>query len=449
MRFKTIFCLFLAFTAACRQGSHSDIQAKQTANQIKKAFLHAWQGYESFAWGYDELQPLSKTGNNRYANSLYMTPVDALDTMILMGLEKEAEKTEQLIIENLSFDHDMSVQVSEINVSVLGGLLSAFQMTGNNHFLKLAEDLAIRLLPAFRSFTGMPYRFVNLKTGAVHGKISNPAEIGTMILEFGVLSKLTGKPVYFDKTKKALLAVYDRRSDLDLVGSAIDVETGEWTRTTSHISAAIDSYYEYVLKGYLFFDDPDLEAIWRHHIAAIHAHLADEHDGELWYKHIDMNTGHEIAPHFGALDAFFPAGLALSGDLDRAQKLQDSCFKMWLLHGLEPKRLNYRAMQVVEPEYHLYSEIMESAYVLYHYTQNPVYQRMAKTMFDSVVHYCKTDAGFAALSSVVTKEKENRLPSRFLAESCKYLYLCFASPEILDFDNVIFNTKAHPLTRSW
>ena len=449
MRFKIVICLLLAFMAACRQGSHSDIQATETANQIKKAFQHAWQGYESFAWGDDELQPLSKTGKNRYAESLCWTPVDALDTMILMGLAEEAKKAEQLIVENLSFDHDMSVQVSEINVSILGGLLSAYQMSGNNHFLHLAEDLAIRLLPAFRSATGMPYRFVNLKTGTVHGKLSNPAEIGTLVLEFGVLSKLTGKPVYFDKTKKAMLAVFDRRSDLDLVGSAIDVETGEWTHTTSHISAAIDSYYEYALKGYLFFDDPDLEAIWRHHIAAIHTHLADESEGQLWYKHIDMNTGHEIAPHFGALDAFFPAVLALSGDLQRAQRLQDSCFKMWLLQGLEPKTLNYRAMQIVEPEYHLFSNSMESAYVLYHYTQNPVYQRMAKTMFDSLVYYCKTDAGFAALSSVVTKEKQNRLPSRFLAETCKYLYLLFASPEILDFKKVIFNTKAHPLTRSW
>ena len=81
----------------------------------------------------------------------------------------------------------------------------------------------------------MPYRFVNLRTGKTSGAKSNPAEIGTLILEFGTLSKLTNKPVYFDKAKNALVQLYKRRSKIGLVGEEIDVETGEWTsrRATS------------------------------------------------------------------------------------------------------------------------------------------------------------------------------------------------------------------------
>ncbi len=79
---------------------------------------------------------------------------------------------------------------------MLGGLLSAYQMTGDARLLRLAEDLGTRLLPAFDSPTGMPYMYVNLKTGRTRGARSNPAEIGTLVLEFGTLSKLTGKPVF-------------------------------------------------------------------------------------------------------------------------------------------------------------------------------------------------------------------------------------------------------------
>ena len=110
--------------------------------------------------------------------------------------------------------------------------------------IALATDLGRRMLPAFDSPTGMPYRFVNLKTGATTGAESNPAEIGTLILEFGTLAKLTKEPVFFDKPRRALTALYARRSPVTgLVGQSINVDTGVWTSPTSHIGGGIDSYY--------------------------------------------------------------------------------------------------------------------------------------------------------------------------------------------------------------
>jgi hypothetical protein len=53
------------------------------------------------------------------------------------------------------------------------------------------------------------------------------------------------------------------------------------------------------------------------------------------------------------------------------------------------------------------------------------------------------------LKSVVTKEKGDLMPSYFLAEALKYLYLLFAPDDRLDFDRVVFNTEAHPLRRTW
>src|ERR1700757_4118745 len=227
----------------------------ELAARVRQEFLHAWNGYKQYAWGHDELKPLSKSYRDWYSASLYMTPVDAFDTMIVMGLNDEAEKTREFIAKNLSFDQDISVKNFEITIRMLGGLLSSYQLTGDKRLLALAENLGNRLLPVFDSPTGMPYVNVNLKTGAVSGEETNPAEVGTLLIEFGTLSKLVGKPIYYGKAKRALVELYNRRSPIGLVGSSINVETGAWTDPASHVSGGIDSYYEYLLKCSILFDD--------------------------------------------------------------------------------------------------------------------------------------------------------------------------------------------------
>src|ERR1051326_8201507 len=236
-------------------------QAAQTpspgpmALQVRSEFLYAGNPYKQYAWGHDELKPLTQGYHDWYSHTLLMTPVDALDTMILMGLKDEADKTREFIVKNLSFDQDIEVKNFEITIRLLGGLLSSYQLTGDERLLELAENLGNRLLPVFNSPTGMPYMFVNLKTGKTRGAESNPAEIGTLLLEFGTLSKLSGKPIYYEKAKRAVTELYSRRSAIGLVGSSINVETGKWIDTTSHISGGIDSYYEYLLKSWLVFDE--------------------------------------------------------------------------------------------------------------------------------------------------------------------------------------------------
>jgi mannosidase alpha-like ER degradation enhancer 2 len=145
------------------------------------------------------------------------------------------------------------------------------------------------------------------------------------------------------------------------------------------------------------------------------------------------------------LDAFFPALLAFSGQLDRAKRLQDSSFKMWNLHGIEPEVLDYKTMTVKDARYALRPEIVESAYYLYHITNDPKYRVMGRSLFKDFVKYCRADNGYAALVSVVTKEKKDSMESFVFAETFKYFYLLFAPPETLDFEHVVFNTEAHPL----
>ena len=424
-------------------------QNSKLAAEVRAEFLHAWNGYKKYAWGHDDLKPLSKTHHDWYPQPLLMTAVDSLDTMILMGMDEEAAATKQYILDNLSFDKDIEVQNFEITIRLLGGLLTNYQLTGDKRFLNLAEDLGKRLLPVFESPTGLPYRYVNLKTGKVSKPVSNPAETGTLIVEFGVLSKLTGNPIFFEKAKRALVETYNRRSKIGLVGTWINVETGQWTDTDSHISGAIDSYYEYLFKCSLLFADQDCKRMWTSSISAINKYLRDEFDSELWYGHADMNTGARRATTYGALDAFFPAVLALSGDMKRAQRLQDSSFRMWNHAGIEPEEFDYRARKIVSAGYPLRPEIVESTYYLYHFTKDTKYQIMGEKLWRDFVKHCRTDEAYAALKNVETKEKADSMQSFLFAETFKYFYLLFSPPSTLDFNRVVFNTEAHPIRKTW
>jgi mannosidase alpha-like ER degradation enhancer 2 len=450
-RWLVVFILLLqTATPSFAQPNRPDLQ-----KQVRTEFLHAWNGYKKYAWGHDDLKPLTRTYHDWHAEPLLMTPVDALDTMILMGLKDEADKTREYIATHLSFDKDFDVQNFEITIRLLGGLLSSYQMTGDKRLLNLAEDLGNRLLPVFESPTGLPYRYVNLKTGKVRGNVTNPAEAGTLLIEFGTLAKLTNRPVFFDKAKRALVEIYKRRSPVGLVGTWINVETGQWTDTDSHISGAIDSYYEYLLKCAILFNDQDCRRMWNDSIGAINQYLRDETKGrmksELWYGHADMNTGKRKDTIYGALDAFFPAVLALSGDVKRATLLEESSYKMWMKHDIEPEEFDYVKNEVKSPGYPLRPEIVESTYYLYHYAATRAsgahYQQMAEMMWNDFVKYCRTDEGYAALKSVVTKEKSDSMQSFLFAETFKYFYLIFAPPRTLDFDKVIFNTEAHPIRK--
>ena len=445
----TLIAVLVAFTTQGCHRSPEDDQARKLAARVRAEFLHAWNNYERYAWGHDALRPLSKAPHDWYGQSLQMTPVDALDTLVLMNLTSEAARAQALIVNHLSFDRDIYVKNFEITIRLLGGLLSGYQLTGDKHLLHLAEDLGQRLLPAFNSPTGLPYAYVNLRTGQTRDPISNPAETGTLLLEFGTLSKLTHKPIFYDKAKRALVETYARRSPLGLVGASINVETGAWTDSDSHISGGIDSYYEYLWKCWLLFGDKECLEMWNASIPAVHKFLADDLGGELWYGHANMQTGQRTETSYGALDAFFPALLALSGDLVRARRLQASSFKMWNLHGIEPEVLDYKTMRVIAGAYRLRPEIIESTCYLYHYTRDPQYRRMGETLFDNFVKYCRTEAGYAALSDVITKQQRDEMESFVLAETFKYFYLLFAAPRDFRFDQVIFNTEAHPLRRTW
>lgn len=136
------------------------------------------------------------------------------------------------------------------------GILWGNDFVYDGQLLRLAVDMANRLIPAFYTPTGLPYPRVNLRHGipfydnapfnshywqeserrSKRSYLAAPAEVtetcsagaGSLVLEFTVLSRLTGDGRYEELAKRAFWAVWAHRSEIGLIGFGIDVETGKW-----------------------------------------------------------------------------------------------------------------------------------------------------------------------------------------------------------------------------
>ncbi|MGQ1889117.1 glycoside hydrolase family 47 protein [Thermophagus sp. OGC60D27] len=458
---------FAVFLLACQGPAQksaeadSDGSTAELAKSVKEEFIRSWNDYKTYAWGHDVLLPLSKGYHDWYEESLHISPIDAYSTIKIMGLDEEAQKVEDYIINEVNWDKDLFVKTFEVNIRILGGLLAMYQYTKDPVILERTEDFGRRMLKAFNSPTGIPYYYFNLKTGEVKGERVNVAEAGTYLLEMGVLSHYTKNPVYYQAAKKANLAIWERVSDLNLVGEIINVETGEWLNTSSHICAGIDSYYEYLLKSYLLFGDEDLKAIWDQSVEAVNKYLVEESDTSFWYKRVDMHTGQKITDlidpnsthqtgHIVTLyDAFFPAVLVLDNDLVRAEKNQATWNWLWNRYGLEPMIYDFAQGVPTYPAYDLNPEIIESAYYLYHRTGNAKYLNMVKKYWSDLLKYSKHEVAFASVEDVQTMKKKDYMPTFFFAETMKYLYLTFIEEtKAFNLDDYIFNTEAHPFFKA-
>jgi hypothetical protein len=446
--FNHFIIISIILLLSCQSTDQKEKQAdKLMAEKIKAEFVRSWNGYKTYAWGHDVLLPLSKGYMDWYENSLGISPIDAYSTMKVMGLEEEAAQVQRYVSDTINFDKDQFVKTFEVNIRLLGGLVAMYQFTKDPKVLAKAEDFGKRLLPAYNTGTGIPAYWVNLKTGETRGDTVNLAEGGSSLIEMGMLSKFTGNPDYFKAAKKASLAIYDRRSSLGLVAENINVQTGQWVDSTSHIGCCIDSYYEYLLKGSILFNDEELKKAWDESIVAIQKYIAEEVDSALWYGQVNNVTGKTINRVVTLYDAYFPAVLALSGDLDHAALYQDSWNSLWLKYGLEPTVYDYGAKEVLHPAYNLNPEIIESAYYLYYFTGDKKYKEMAARYFNDIMSFCRTDVAFTNIKDVRTKEQKDHMETFFLAETMKYLYLTFANPKGINPDECVFSTEAHPFRK--
>ncbi|MFE0626239.1 glycoside hydrolase family 47 protein [Streptomyces sp. NPDC058864] len=413
-------------------------------------FRSAWDAYRRLAWGRDELRPLAGAGSDFFipGSTLGLTIVEALDTLYLMELDEELEAGVQWVRDDLVLGQDASVQVFETIIRLVGGLLSGHLATKDTVLLDRARDLADRLLPAFtRSPTGAPYRYVNLATGAVSGKENYLAEIGTCITEFGELSRLTGDRKYYDAAKKALRAVYDRRSRLNLLGTGMNVETGVWTGTTATLDPPVDSFYEYLWDGWELYRDEDLRTWYTTLTAAVLEHLTERRSGRLWFRQADMRTGATTGHAQSELTAFYAGLLAQSGRVAEGEAYHDSWAAALRSFRLPPESLDYRGMRALDASYPLRPEYVDSCLFLWLATGKELYRRRAAEMFRRQKQYCKVANGYTVVRDVTARPMKlgDLTPAYWFSENAKYYYLLFARARRFDYRSNYLTTEGNVL----
>lgn len=473
-----VACLSLVYAGG--ESSHSSMtpEEKHTMRErVLEMFRHAYYAYMDHAYPADELMPLSCKGRVRGVEAsrgdvddalgkFSLTLIDTLDTLAVLGYVEEFEKAVRLVIRDVSFDNDVVVSVFETNIRVLGGLLGghfaavALKTAGkgmlwyNNELVPMAKEIGYRLLPAFNTSTGIPYPRVNLKYGIHHPSSGTGSEsdtctacAGTMIMEFGALSRLTGDPIFEAKAQKAMEAIWIHRSRAsDLVGTVINIHNGDWVRRDSNVGAGIDSYYEYCLKAYILLGDETYLERFNKHYKSIMQYI---NQGPLFLSvqmHQPDRTTHA---YMDALQAFWPGLQVLKGDLKKAIEMHQMLYEVSKKHTFLPEAFT-TDFEVHWGQHPLRPELVESTYFLYEATGDPYYLDVGKHIVEKINEHARVLCGFAALRDVRTLSHEDRMDSFVLAETFKYLYLLFTEKEDLMFNmnQFIFTTEAHLLPLS-
>jgi mannosidase alpha-like ER degradation enhancer 2 len=455
-------------------------------------FFHGYNGYLKYAGNYDELKPLSCSGVNTWSSSS-LTLIDALDTLVVLGNYSEFRRVTEYIVANMDFDRDINVSVFETNIRIVGGLLSAHLLSHkagvelepgfpcNGPLLRMAEKVARKLLPAFDTKTGMPYGTgeiknisiklslnfkiisVNLKHGVPQDEtsVTCTAGIGTFVIEFGTLSRLTGDPVYEEVAINALHSLFNHRSAIGLLGNHIDVQTGVWTAQDAGIGAGVDSYYEYLVKGAILLNRPELMQMFNEMKLAIDKYL-NKDDWQIWAS---MSKGQITLPVFQSLQAFYPGMLSLMGDVNTAMRALHNMHMVWKQYGFLPEMFNIPNGEAStnRESYPLRPELIESVMYLYRATGDPYLLEVGEDILTSIEYSAKTSCGYASIKNVKDHRKQDTMESFFLAETTKYLFLLFDPDNFLNSDgsygtvidtkngeciiesSYIFNTEAHPI----
>eukprot|EP00117_Sycon_ciliatum_P046564 scpid71005/ scgid1900/ ER degradation-enhancing alpha-mannosidase-like 2 len=438
----------VALAAVCASVSGAPMTASEMIEYRERArsmFQHAYDSYMEHGFPYDEVKPRSCKGFNTWGN-FSLTLVDSLDTLIVMGNASEFENAYWKVLKALNFDVDFVTSVFESNIRVLGGLLSAHLLLHKTtvtldsgwpctgRLLDLAVDLADRLLPAFDTATGMPYGSINLRHGVPDGEttVTCAAGVGTFVIEFGVLSRLTGDMRYESAALKAMQALHDAREATNLVQSHIDVSTGKFTVRESSIGSGMDSYFEYMLKGGVLLHNRNLLDMFNVHYAAIRQYLRR---GD-WYIIADAVSGNGIMGVYQSLESFFPGLQTLAGDTQAAARTAFQYYMtVWRRFGAVPEMFDLGANTVrsSHPQYPLRPELIESIMYLYQATGDPFWLDAGRDILESIDKITKCPCGYGTILNVSSHNLEDRMHSYFLSETVKYLYLLF------DEHNFIFN----------
>ncbi|EAU84717.2 ER degradation-enhancing alpha-mannosidase-like 1 [Coprinopsis cinerea okayama7 len=441
-------------------------QRKLAAREkTRDLWYHGFDNYMTHAFPMDEVRPCqgpdwnnpANIARNDVAGNFSLTLVDVLDSFVILDDRPGFELAVKKVIEHVSFDVNTKPQVFETTIRVLGGLLSGHLYASQpdqpfylpwyrGQLLELAYDLGDRLLPAFSTPTGIPYARINLRQGIMKGETTETctAGAGSLILEFGLLSRLTGDDRFEKAAKKAYFGIWNRRSDLGIVGNTINSWNGQWTPPeVSGIGAGVDSFYEYALKWYIMSGEIEFLDIWDDAYAAI-MRYSRSLDG-YWYRPVNMNTGDLAYYTVDSLSAFWPGLQVLAGDVEAAIKLHMLYYNLWKHHAGLPEVYDTSFKVATSHQYPLRPEFIESTWYLYRATKDPFYLDVGERVLFDLTTRAKVPCGLTGIADLRSNKRDDRMESFALSETLKYLYLLFDEDNALhrDDSDFVLTTEGH------
>lgn len=453
-------------------------------HRVVTMFEDSFNAYIDNAYPQDELLPLTCKGTNTFGG-FGISHVEALSTIAIMPEMHHLWSSEvDRLVQRLSkpeegkesfFDVSMRVDVFEMNIRWLGGLLTVYEhgsgalsMDGEEDPLLLPQesldiildaaiDLADRLLPAFNTKTGIPLPTVNLRHGVTKIELGTPETLvaagGSFLLEFSTLSYITGDGKYEIAAKKAVSSLISLASPYTgLLGSRVNVVTGEWHDPRASISSQ-DSFLEYVFKYSILARGTAAKRTWADSWEDLLESLEKYSFFTMYWIDVHMDSGMVLYPYFYSLASFWPGTLALARNVPEAEASFRAVSQLWRYYGGLPEVQNIQKAGT-QPlagmeNYPLRPEAIESAYYLHVLSANPEYRWFGAAAVEAL-EGMRGQCGFAGLSNVMTREHNDVMPSYFFAETLKYLYLLFsdsplASPQALK--QVVFSTEGHVLSK--
>ena len=424
-----------------------------------------------------------------------VTLVDSLDALWIMDFGKDFEAAVEAVA-TINFCTSASEEISifETTIRLLGGLLSAFDLSKDARLLAKALELADMLYACFDTPNRMPvlhWRHLDLMEG--HSQLADEnaaiAEIGSLALEFTRLTQLTGEAKWYDAIQRITDVFYSQQNSSNVpgiwpyIGNARTQDFSSGSVFT--LGAGADSFYEYLPKMHMLLGGSSMHAhIYQRAIPQLIDHLLfkpilpDDPDvlvaGILHAKSLHEYTFEPRGEH---LACFAGGMLALGGRLfsntthiDIGRKLTDGC--TWVYRnsaplGIMPEIFRIKPCDwtgnctwnevddsrppivIEDPRYLLRPEAIESIFVLYRITGDEALQDQGWSMFERIYNATYTDVAHAALTNITDggSPKSDNMESFWLAETLKYFYLLFSDPDIMSLDHFVFNTEAHPFRK--
>ncbi|EFY99512.1 glycoside hydrolase family 47 protein [Metarhizium robertsii ARSEF 23] len=483
---------------AASEDNHDTSKSRREA--VRKAFVKSWNAYKQYAWGKDELMPLSGKGKTTFSGWSAQL-VDALDSLWILGLKDDFRHAVREVAKiNWSKTDGSKINVFEVTIRYLGGLLSAYDLSGEEVLLKKAVELGDALYMAFDTPNRLPTHWLSY-TKAENGETLGDTSIsgaasGSLCVEFTRLSQITGDAKYYDATERVKQFFYENQNHTKAPGLwPWDMNFREGTIKDGFFTfgAGADSQYEYLPKMHALLGGLDPEYVEMTILSLdagrdklLFKPMTPKDEDILMSGNLDTFTGkRESTAQMQHLTCFVGGMYALAGKLvgrndyvDLAARLTAGC--VWgydsfptniMPEGTElvkcenmdqpcpyeqdrfsagsSKNLPGGFLRINDGRYMLRPEGIESVFYMWRVTGDPVWRDAAWRMWEGIVKETETELAFASIqdASMHGSAKLDSMETFWLAETTKYFFLTFEDEDVINLDEWVFNTEAHPMRR--